>query len=109
MEQEGHSWNVSELNLLNSAEAADGDSPRCSISGLPLTPLQLRLRRLRKRLVLWFLFCALLLCGSETLSRQAFYGGRLRLPFSLFGDLLIAVLWIQFSLIVETFCCDLSK
>jgi hypothetical protein len=98
--------NVSERN---SVEPPTRASERCSISGLPLTAEQLRLRRLRKRLVLWFLLNVLLLCGTETLSRQTFSVGLLRLLLSLFGDLLIFVLCIQFSLIVLISCFNLTK
>ncbi len=100
MEQEGYSWNVSDLNLLSSAEATDGDSPRCSISGLPLMPVQLRLRRLRKRTVLGFLLSALLLCVTETLPQHLSHAGLHGQALSLLGDVLILALCIQFSMIV---------
>ncbi len=108
MAQEQRTWNLSDLDLLEPDEVTDDDSPRCSISGLPLLPVQLRLRRARKRMALWFLLCALLLCVSETLSQHLYHVGWHRLTLSLFCNLLILVLFIQLSMILIISCYNLT-
>ncbi len=109
MAQKCGSSNVSELKLLDSVEPSTRSSAYCSSSGLPLTATQLHLRHLRKRLVWWFLLNALLLCADEMLLRRAFSVGWLKLLLSLFGDLFLFVLCIQFSLVVLISCFNLTK
>jgi hypothetical protein len=70
---------------------------------------QLHLRHLRKQIVWWSLLNVLLLCGCELLSRRAGLPIWLRWFYSIFIDLAMIVLFLQFSLIVLISCCNLTK
>lgn len=78
-------------------------------SDTSLTEEQISIRRMRKRLTVWFFLTAVFLCVCQVLPHKIVFVRWLLDTFSILAILSIVVLFLEFSLIVLLSCCNLTR